>query len=75
MTTLAMTVPTNPSPSTMNSPPMPQFSPALLPHPLLYITFALTLAPMPVPPQGGSLFKSDKHDEDFEKEEDMESLI
>ena len=75
MTTLAMTVPTNPSPSTMNQPQMPPFLLALLPHPLLYIKFALTLAPMPVPPQGESLFQSYKHDEDFEEEEDMESLI
>ena len=77
MTTLAMTVPVNPYPSTMNQPQMPPFSLALLPHPLLslYLALALTLAPVPVPLQGESLLQSDNNDRYFEKEEDMESLI
>ena len=77
MTTLAMSVPSNPSTSIMNQPPLPLFLPALLPHPLmsLSLTLVLTLAPVPVPLQGGSLLQPDNNDKYFEEEGDTESLI
>ena len=62
-----MTLPTDPSPSTMKSPQMPPFSSAPFPPPLL----APPLEPAPAPPGGGYLLQSDGNDKYFEEEEDF----
>ena len=64
---LVMTIPTEPSPSTMKLPQTPPFFPAPLPPPLP----VPSLTPAPAPPRGGSVLQSEDDDEDFEEEEDF----
>ena len=65
---VVMTLPTDPSPSTMNPPQTTPFSPAPLLTPLQAPPLVSALAP---PQGGGSLLESDDNDEDFKEDEDF----